>query len=161
MALNSEHSKALTHTLTSEMKALQAALALALLVASTLALKCNVGSSGTTGTCASIDLGSAADTCYTCTVTAGGQTATTASGCLSASNCNALKAACGNGYTSCTTDNCNRCSPTPASGTYADRQQAAAAATAAATAAAAAAAAAAANAATAAAAAAAMLTLPY
>ena len=35
MALNSEHNKALTNTLTSEMKALQAALALALLVAST------------------------------------------------------------------------------------------------------------------------------
>ena len=96
---------------TSEMKFLQIALVLALLVASTYALSCNVGSSGggTATTCAAQDFGAAADTCYSCTMTASGGVA--AYGCLAASSCITLKAACTSNYKSCTSANCNSCSP--------------------------------------------------
>jgi len=98
------------------MKFLQIAVTLALLVVSTYALKCNVGTSGTgsTGTCVSTDLGAAADTCISCKISAGGQSAATAGGCLAASTCAAIKSACTGTYASCTTDNCNSCSPASA-----------------------------------------------
>jgi hypothetical protein len=104
---------------TSQMKFIQVTLALALLVASTYALKCNVGGSGGSVTsCVSTDLGTAADTCYSCKITVAGQSGITASGCLStgtgANKCDTVKAGCTDSYKSCTTDNCNSCSPASA-----------------------------------------------
>ena len=105
---------------TSQMKFIQVTLALALLVASTYALKCNVGaSSGSTTVCNPTDLGTAADTCYSCKVTAAGVTAVSANGCLStgtgANKCDTVKSNCAaDSYKSCTTDNCNSCSPASA-----------------------------------------------
>jgi hypothetical protein len=101
------------------MKFIQVTLALALLVASTYALKCNVGgSSGSTNVCNPTDLGTAADTCYSCKITAAGVTAVSANGCLStgtsANKCDTVKAGCTDSYKSCTTDNCNSCSPASA-----------------------------------------------
>jgi len=98
------------------MKFLQIAVTLALLVVSTYALKCNVGGTGTgqTGTCVSTDYGAAADTCISCKISSGGVSAATAGGCLAASSCVTAKAACAGTYASCTTDNCNSCSPASA-----------------------------------------------
>ena len=106
------------------MKFIQVTLALALLVASTYAIKCNVGASiGGQTSCASQDLGTVVDTCYSCKVTKAGQTGVSASACLStgtsAISCNTVKAdtvKCdrADSFKSCTTDNCNSCSPASA-----------------------------------------------
>ena len=107
------------------MKFIQVTLALALLVASTYAIKCNVGGSlGGTTSCLSQDFGALnVDTCYSCKVTKAGQTGVSASACLStgtsAISCNTVKAdtvKCdsADSFKSCTTDNCNSCSPASA-----------------------------------------------
>jgi hypothetical protein len=104
---------------TSQMKFIQVTLALALLVASTYALKCNVGgTSGSTSTCVATDLTTTADTCYSCKVTSAGQTGVIAGGCLAGTGigkCDTYKAACtADTFKTCTTDNCNSCSPASA-----------------------------------------------
>ena len=92
------------------MKCLQIAFFATILIASTYALSCNVGSA--TGTCPATDLGAAADTCFKC-VTKG---VAVSSGCMAASSCATIKTACNaNGvYSDCTTANCNGCSPASA-----------------------------------------------
>jgi hypothetical protein len=101
------------------MKLIQVTLALALLVASTYALKCNVGGTDPDGKtqCDSTDFGVLADTCFSCKVTSGGKSGTVAAGCKAGAGltgCDALKASCSDSYKSCTTDNCNSCSPASA-----------------------------------------------
>jgi hypothetical protein len=95
------------------MKFLQVAIFAIALVASAHAISCNVGSA--TGTCPATDLGAAIDTCVKC-VTNG---VAVASGCSSsiATSCSTVKTACESAkgtYTSCTTANCNGCSPASA-----------------------------------------------
>ncbi len=90
------------------MKFLQVAIFAIALAASAHALSCNVGTA--TGTCPATDLLSAADTCFKC-VTNG---VAVAAGCNAASTCAGFKTSCESGkgtYTSCTTANCNGCSP--------------------------------------------------
>jgi hypothetical protein len=102
--------------LSSKMKLLPIAFALTLLVASTCAISCNKGAaSGSTSTCVAADDGF--DTCYTCKATAGGKEVTTAGSCSSTGSgvtaCSSVLTGCPSPavYKSCTTANCNSCSP--------------------------------------------------
>ncbi len=96
------------------MKCLQIAFFATILIASTYALSCNQGTA--TGTCPASDLGADFTTCYKCVNSAGVAVASacTASGLLACSsiktNCEAAKGT----YSSCTTANCNGCSPASA-----------------------------------------------
>jgi hypothetical protein len=95
------------------MKFLQIAALATLMIASAFALKCNVGTA--TGTCPSSDLGSTFDTCFKCVKDG----VAAANGCQASGlvACATLKSACEASkgtYSSCTTDNCNGCSPASA-----------------------------------------------
>ena len=103
------------------MKFLQIAVTLALLVASTYALKCNNGLSvGSSTSCASQDVGTTYDTCYSGKFLAAGITSTTAGACQStgttAAACSTIKATSSDqaSFKTCQTDNCNSCSPASA-----------------------------------------------
>ena len=96
------------------MKFLQVAIFAIVMVASAHALSCNVGT--VTGTCPAIDLGTTVDNCYRCVLSSG----TAASGCTTAAGalaCASIKTTCEAGkgtFSSCTTANCNGCSPASA-----------------------------------------------
>ncbi len=100
------------------MKFIQVTLALALLVASTYAIKCTVSGTREKGApCESEDKGTTYDTCYICKMKVNGEISTTLDGCRSTGtgvNCDTMKTACTEGFVSCKTDNCNAC-PSPAS----------------------------------------------
>ena len=95
------------------MKCLQIAFFATILIASTYALSCNVGTA--TGTCPAQDLGADYTTCYKCITSTG---VATAAGCGSSLiPCATIKSACEAAkgtYSSCTTANCNGCSPASA-----------------------------------------------
>ena len=99
----------------SEMKFFQTAVVLALLVVSTYAIQCNVGGSAL---CNKAQDFPTYDSCYSCTVSAGGASAISAGSCNSVAGitntCDATKAACSSGYKACQTNNCNSCSPASA-----------------------------------------------
>jgi hypothetical protein len=93
------------------MKFLQIAIFAIALVASAHALSCNVGSA--TGTCPATDLTAAIDTCWKCVLNG----VAASSGCAAATSCATAKTGCETSkgtYTSCTTANCNGCSPASA-----------------------------------------------
>jgi hypothetical protein len=103
------------------MKFLQIAVTLALLVASTYALKCNNGLSvGSSISCASQDVGTVYDTCFSGKFLAAGVTSIKASACQStgdtAAACSTIKATSSDqaSFKTCQTDNCNSCSPSSA-----------------------------------------------
>ena len=107
------------HTVTNcpKMKFLQVAIFATILVASAHAIACNVGTA--VNVCPSQTFTSGIDTCSKCVVKSGGQTAVISSACSStiSGNCDILKNSCASTsgtYTSCTTDNCNGCSPASA-----------------------------------------------
>jgi hypothetical protein len=99
------------------MKFLQVVIFATVLVASAHAIACNVGTA--VNVCPSQTFTTGIDTCSKCVVKSGGETAVISSGCAStvAGNCDIGKNSCATvsgTYTTCTTDNCNGCSPASA-----------------------------------------------
>ena len=102
------------------MKLLPIAFAFTLLVASTYAISCYKGSaSGGVNNCVATD--ESYDTCYTCKGTKDGRDLTSAGSCSSTGGgtsiaCSAVVTGCASPfvYKSCTTANCNPCSPASA-----------------------------------------------
>ncbi len=91
------------------MKTLQIAFIATVLIASALALQCNVGA---TGSCPSQSMSAGLDLCWKCTISGAAMSGgcSTAAGCLTGTkdDCEITKK--GKFFT-CNTDNCNGCSP--------------------------------------------------